>query len=1803
MRWVHALGVAVTLAMAAAPVVAQPVPETRFVVTQDVDFYGSDLQALFDTDLESCLRQCAADTSCAAFTFNRRSNACFPKSTISDRQPYEGAVSAAKAATDPAVLQAAPARAEDLNFLGTDRLDAAGRLARDLGLTYPAGLTSLDELLAAARAAMQGGNQAGARVLIGTAVTVSDRADLWTEYARLLLVQPGESAAQRRDARQAVLAAANGYLRAGSDGQAAAALLQLAPALDRTGEGRDMVRALRLAEARQPRPDIAEALEAAIAKYGFRVTDTRVDSDAAAPRICAEFSEDLIQAGQDYAPFVGLDIDQLAVVAEGRSLCIEGVEHGARYRIVLREGLPSASGEALWKDVALSQYVRDRSPAVRFPGRSYVLPRAAGANLPVETVNLTELDLQLRRISDRTLIRAMQEDLFARPLSYWQDEEFDAEMAEEVWTGTAQVDSALNQDMTTRLPMGEAIAGQPPGIYTLTARIPGADPYDSPGATQWFVLTDLGLSSMSGGDGLHVDVRSLAQATAQADVSVQLISRGNAVLGEAISDAAGVVRFDPGLTRGTGVTAPAMIVARTEDDLAFLSLTDPAFDLSDRGVEGRPAPGPIDVFLTTDRGAYRAGETIHVTALARDAEVAAIPDVPLTVLLKRPDGVEHARRVSDGGQAGGHVFALPLVSTVPRGAWSVEIYTDTAAPALASSQVLVEDFLPERIDFDLALPAAPLRPGDVPPLTVQARYLFGAPGADLEIEGSVSLAAATEVAGFQGYRFGRHDQPISPTSSFFGGARTDAQGTAVIPVEIPVIAQVDRPLQATVVTRVADGAARPVERQITAPVAPSGAVIGIKPRFEDVVPEGSEAVFDVIALSPDLAPLPMEVQWTLNRVETRYQWYQLYGNWTWEPTERRIRLSQGTAALSDVAAEISAPVGWGQYELVIERLDGSYTAASLRFDAGWYAPADSATTPDRLEMSLDRDSYSPGDTAVLRVNARHAGTALLSVLSGDVIARQAVELPAGPSEIPFEVTGAWGTGAYVTASLIRPMDVARALGPARAMGVAHAAITPGNRALEVALDLPDSIQPRSPATVGISVDGAQGETAYVTLAAVDVGILNLTGFTSPDPQAHYFGQKRLGVELRDVYGRLIDGMTGALGRVRSGGDAGNGLRRESPPPTQELMAVFHGPIEIGPDGRAEVDINLPAFNGTVRLMAVAWSDTAVGQAQADMLVRDPIVATLITPRFLAPGDTSRIALELIHADGPAGEVGLTLQSAGLSAGALPASLTLGEGETRRIDIDITAGEVGDYPVTLAMTTPDGTALTQTVTLPVRANDPVVAETRRFQLSEGERFTFDDNVFAGLRPGTGTAVITAGPLARFDVPGLLAQLDRYPYGCTEQVTSQALPLLYLSSVAGAMGLPQTRVDARVDQAIARILTRQAPSGGFGLWAPISGEFWLDAYVTDFLSRARAEGHVVPDVAFRLALDNLRNRVNYAPDFDSGGGDIAYALMVLAREGEAAMADLRYFADVKAGDFSSALSLAQLGAALASYGDQLRADEMFRAAAARLGQPVGVDEVWRADFGSDLRDAAGLLRLAVVSGSQAVDLDALIQRVTGARGRQSTQESAWSLLAAQALVKAPEVSGLQIDGLPADGPFVRLLDSGAADQTVITAADGRAVDITLTTLGVPGVAPDAGGAGYVITRAYYDLDGQSRAPDQWAVGERFVTVLQITSAEQIGARLIIDDPLPAGFEIDNPNLLRSGDIGALSWLDPTPVEHAEFRSDRFLAAVNSRGGAPVTLAYVTRAVSPGSYHHPAATVEAMYRPDRRARTATGRVSISQ
>ncbi len=437
-----------------------------------------------------------------------------------------------------------------------------------------------------------------------------------------------------------------------------------------------------------------------------------------APRLCVQFSEQLTAGKFDYSKFVSINgTDPKAIVVEGSQLCVEGLAHGERYAVQLRSGLPSGIDESLLNTADLSVYVRDRAPQARFTGRNYVLPNKGQQGIPLVSVNTEKVNVEVFRIGDRGLARAVVAGDVQNQLSGDALETLRNQTGVSIWKGELPVKLTQNQEVTTAFPVSDVIAELSPGVYVMIAEPNGGkSDYWSARATQWFVVSDLGLTALSGQDGVNVFVRSLETAQPVAGSKVKLVARNNDVLGEAVSDGNGYARFDGGLARGKGGAEPAVLVAETPTgDYAFLDLTSSAFDLTDRGVSGRAAPAGLDAFVVTERGVYRPGESVYFTALLRDDRQLAVTGIPLTLVISRPDGVEQRRDVLADMGLGGRSFTFATSKSAMTGTWRARIYADPQGQALAETSFLVEDFLPERIDLQLATTATALPIGSAWP--------------------------------------------------------------------------------------------------------------------------------------------------------------------------------------------------------------------------------------------------------------------------------------------------------------------------------------------------------------------------------------------------------------------------------------------------------------------------------------------------------------------------------------------------------------------------------------------------------------------------------------------------------------------------------------------------------------------------------------------------------------------------------------------------------------------------------------------------------------------------------------------------------------------------------------------------------------------------------------------------------------------------------------------------------------------------------------------------------------------------------
>jgi uncharacterized protein YfaS (alpha-2-macroglobulin family) len=1667
----------------------------------------------------------------------------------------------------------------------------------------------------------------GMTVLDQIVAAAPNDAATWLRLAHTIQqIRPGNDNERAMLLERASSAAYIAYQRASDRNQEADSLAFLGTLLSQRQNWRPALDALRLSLELREVADVRGQYERLRDQYGFRVLDYSVDADTASPRACFQFSEDVPQR-TDFSPFVAVaGTDKPALSVTEKQLCVEGLDHGQTYTVTLRAGLPSVVHETLSKSSDFAIYVRDRKPSVRFSTSAYVLPRTGQQGIPVISVNSKAVAVEIYRISDRNLIDTVSTSGFGAgdfqtSLSRSDIDQLQNSRGVQVWKGTLAVDAkvALNAEVTTAFPVDQAVTDLKPGVYVMVAQAKELKDLDNNYealATQWFVVSDLGLTAFSGKDGIHVFVNSLATTDAKSGIELKLISRGNEVLATRQTDAAGHALFEQGLANGEGGAAPALLAAADpKGDYAFLNLQASAFDLTDRGVSGRPAPTGLDAFVYAERGVYRSGETAYLTALLRDPQGTAALNTPLTLVVERPDGVEFKRaQIADQG-LGGHTLTLPINASAPTGTWHVRAYTDPKLPAIGETTFLVEDYVPDRIEFDLTSKADRVSQGAPADMSVAGRFLYGAPASNLDLDGDVTISAAAERKGFAGYQFGLADDELDPTKQTLDDLpSTDDSGNATFKVDLDKLPSTTHPLQADVTVRMNEPGGRAVEHKLTLPITPAANMIGIKPLFQGTsLADGASANFDVIVAAPDGETLAQSgLHYQLLRIQTHYQFYKRDGVWNFEPVKTTTRVADGKIDVApDQPGRISLPVNFGRYRLDVASADPNGPDTSVNFDAGWYVDAN-ADTPDMLQVALDKPEYHAGDTMTVAVTARNAGQVTLNIVGDHLLATQTATVKEGATELKVPVGRDWGTGAYIVATLRRPLDAPAQRMPGRAIGLQWFAIDKAAKTLTVDMSAPALLRPNTTLHVPLKVSGlAAGEEARIAVAAVDVGILNLTNYKPPSASDYYLGQRALSADIRDLYGQLIDGMQGTRGEIRSGGDEGAQLHGS--PPTGPPVALYSGIVTVGKDGTADIAFDIPDFAGTVRVMAVAWSKDKVGQGTADVTVRDPVVLSATVPRFLLPGDRSNVHLDLDNVEGQPGDYTITLTSAdAVIAGAgATQKLTLRAKARGATDVPITADRAGSGVVKIAVSGPGGYALERSYTLQVRPPAQILARRTVKELAKGESVTLSNDMFADLVPGTGSVSVSVGSSTALDAAGLLAALDRYPYRCSEQITSRALPLLYMSELATEANVAlEPNVDQRIRDTVDGLLARQGSNGSFGLWSPGGEDVWLDSYVTDFLTRARERKFAVPDDAFKLALDRLRNAVADLTDANKNDGtDLAYALYVLARNGAAPIGDLRYLADAKLDMLKTPIAKAQIAAALAMVGDHVRAERVYAAALADISPKPQPDVASREDYGSTLRDAAALVSLASEGGASGAVVQGAVQRVEAARAYlqpTSTQENAWLLLAASAMAKNAGKVALDVNGATLAQPLYRTIAAAdLKDPLRVTNSGDDPVKAVVTVSGAPMTPEAAAQNGFKVERLNYTIDGDPLDVSTVKQNTRFVVVLKITEDQPQFGRVILADYLPAGFEIDNPHLVSSGDTGTLPWFtDAAEPVATEFRDDRFTAAFERKKDDPAvfSVAYIVRAVAPGKYVRPQASVEDMYRPDRFGRTNSENVEVT-
>ena len=1432
---------------------------------------------------------------------------------------------------------------------------------------------------------------------------------------------------------------------------------------------------------------------------GFAVWTQAVDTTGADPIDCVRLTRPLDPA-RSYGDFVtvtpALGHPAAVSVRGGDQLCLAGLGL-ADHHVTLLKGLPALAGETLGANADVDFAFGVKPPYAGFAGQGVILPRDESDGVGIETLNVRKLAVEVWRVPDRNLVR---KQISAPDPSAEGDYDYDGgedgagDDGQRVWKGDVAVQGPEGQRITTVFPLGAVLKTMKPGAYVIKARdassgrdlkLDGADgdPSSPAQARRWVMFTDMGLSAYDGSEALDVVVRSLKTARVIGGIKLALVARDGEDLASAVSDGSGRVHFARPLMKGEGGSSPRMVMAYgSMGDLAVLDLDRSPVDLSAQGAGGREG-GPasddltggrtaktdVDAYLYADRGIYRPGETAHLVAMVRDRQARAVQERKGQLVVKRPSGVIYKTFAFDHAEAGAVSDDVTLPAGAPRGRWTAELRMEGIDDPVGQLSFSVEDFAPQRLAVTVSAQAdAPMLAHETRKIAVSARFLYGAPGAGLQVQSEARLRADPDpFPQYKGYAWGDQQAVFDEKRVDLGTTVTDGAGAANLALAADQAGEAKQPLLAAVTASVFEPGGRPVRENAELKLRTQPVYFGIKVDQEDAA-AGETAPVSLSLLAVDAQGRRVAapgVTWTLISENWNYDWYQENGRWRWRRSSHDAVVDKQAVILGAGGLKFSRRLGWGDYRLQVETASGARSV--VRFSAGWGAPAKAEDAPDVARVSAGTRSWAQGDTVEVAIKAPYGGEAQVAVATDRLIDFKAFTLAPGGGVVRLKTSEAWGGGAYVLVSVIQPRDPAVTPRPRRALGLVYVPLDPRGRKLTIDLGGADTLDSQATVDVPVTVHGLDfGERAHLTLAAVDEGVLRLTHQENPDPLKWYFGKRALTLDYRDDYGRLLDPNLGAPAAVNYGGDELGGESLTTTP--IKTVALWSGVVETGADGKAHVRLPAADFNGQLRLMAVAWTDKAMGSAARDMIVRQPVVVDLDLPRFLAPGDRAWASLELHDIEGRAGGYLAQIFAHGGVGAGFQQLFQLATGQRLLIHAPLNAPTTaGISLVTLKVAGP-GFATLKTYPIQTRLGWGPVTRTATELQQPGETFTPSAALMQGLAAGSVTLQVSYSPFKGFDPNAVALSLSRYPYGCTEQLVSTAYPLLYAAEISSD---PRARHSTgALNDAVGKLLDRQALDGSFGLWRVGDGEAdaWLGAYATDFLVEARAQGAPVPDDAYDRALAAMLQiarpegftQVGYRMDYPAfwfGSPDeapkatarlrsraSAYALYVLAKAGRGDLARLRWWHDVQMKTESSPVAMAQIGAGLARMGDRTRAHDSFVQAVHALG---GVHDPsdW---YQSPLRDMAAVVTYAYDAGELGVGHE-LQDRLSGAMrdpDSLNTQEQARLLQAAHAMLA---VAGpVQVKAM---GAYPMAAAAAGAPRWSV----GRLADAHFTNLGRGGI----------------------------------------------------------------------------------------------------------------------------------------------------
>ena len=1483
------------------------------------------------------------------------------------------------------------------------------------------------------------------------------------------------------------------------------------------------------------------------------------------------------------------------------------------YTVRIKRGVAAADGSILKDTYQKRLTMPDLRPRVRFADNNIFLPRKGPLNLNLATTNVEHLTFGIAEVS-----------LSSLPIL--------------VHNGELDIASRVNEEVITPFPLKEYLADDHAGIFKILV-----DSDRDAGIEHLIIVTDLGIVTKKTNDELWVWIHSLDSLAPIPQAAVQLIDKSNnETLLTRKTDADGFVKFSLPSNVSEEDTRPLLTVAK-ENDFSFLDLHQHQISTQGFNVEGAPylAKGH-EAFLYTDRGVYRPGETVNLVGIVRGKNIKIPASLPIRIDILGPygSGIQEFRRQTN--KDGAYELQVPIHANALTGVYTARIWAAEKEVGHVSFQV--EEFVPNRMKVSVETDRATYMLGDEVNIEVEAVNLFGAPAAGRAVKAYYSLKASPYVPPdkWRSFNFSDPMRTFNEKWIELDETRTNIDGKATYQFTLPDDVKPPSLLNSVIQTTVQELGGRAITASQQISIHPYSHYVGIKCPQLATVKRNEKVIFNYIVID-NLGNAAAGR--TLKIIVSTISGSQV--------TELE---SHTLTSVEEMAKFSYTPSGYGAHRVEIEDIAGGAKASTQFYVSEWGGVPWSMENPDRLEMTLDKSSYHPGETAALHINAPFPGKLLLTIEQDKVLNYQTFMLQEQTTTLTIPVMNAYAPNVYLSAVLIRSTKSLEKHMPARVFGIVPLKLDAEPHRLTIEIDAPEQIRANREIDITFRVHGGHPVKPYqVSIAAVDEGILKLTDFQTPTPHDHFHQQRALETRIYEFYtgitrdnyfpimpiesladlmnhrGKVLkyamravhNSTLGRLGHINA-----NSIVRVTP------VSLWSGLMTTDANGQGNVSFKVPQFNGTLRVMAVAFSGADYGSATGQIKVREPLVLTPTFPRFLSGGDRIRVPVTLFNGTGTTGDFTVELQAAGpvklFVEDGLGKPPILGPTDSLQKQLKIAVDEEGHTFFDVSVHDTIGVAAFNlsasghgettkfTVRLPLRSAAPPVTKTGYGIVREGESADF---IFpANLRAETSEFALTISPLPAIKFAGGLHYLIQYPHGCLEQTTSRVFPLLYLSDLAQIVE-PTLAKDGKVDEYIEAGITKLENmltwKHHFSYWP--GGSFinnWSSIYASHFLVEARKAGYKVSELVYNTMLEGLRHQAKQGgsintPDEETDRYSLAqaaYASYVLAASGQPEKAVMHYLKNNRLNELTD-YSQFQLAGAFALSGDLNTGLSML---------PVSIDfektmqRETGQNFDSPIRAQAIILDvLAEVTENHPVIpklVESLSEAASGRNRWVTTQENAFAFLALGKVLKKQshqEYTGI----ITCDGIHLADFDSTG---TQYTSADWDGARIKLTVKGKGtcyyywtafGVGRDSYieeyGRELQVNRRYFSVDG-TKINTVFKQGELVVAEITVKALTSDLANVAVVDMLPAGFEIENSRLASRVN---LPWLEQQAFnpDYIDIRDDRLIFFGAFPHQQEQKFYYALRAVTQGTFTVPPVSAEAMYDPTKSAVESGGTIQV--